>query len=131
MQPDSIQHRRAFTRIPFEIQAQLDTFPGKHVCDLIDISLKGALVRMKSDWQGKTGAACCLHVKLGDAEQSINMTGEIAHIEGRHLGIRCMEIDLDSITNLRRLIELNLGDEAMLAMELAAMMHPGSSGNGK
>ena len=128
MKPDSgTQQRRVFTRIPFKTQAQLNTFPGKYHCDLVDISLKGALVQMSADWQGKVkmGDVCNLSVKLGEMERSINMAGEIAHIEGSHLGIRCMEIDLDSITNLRRLIELNLGDEAMLGRELVAMVRPG------
>jgi hypothetical protein len=54
------------------------------------------------------------------------MAGEIAHVNGTQLGIRCIEIDLESITNLRRLVELNMGDEETLNRELGAMMQPGS-----
>jgi hypothetical protein len=50
------------------------------------------------------------------------MTGEIAHREGRQVGVRCLEIDLDSISHLRRLVELNVGDEAILHRELGALV---------
>ena len=36
--------------------------------------------------------------------------------------MRCTEIDLESMTNLRRLVELNLGDEAALNREIHAMV---------
>ncbi len=36
---------------------------------------------------------------------------------------RCEHIDIDSITHLKRLIELNLGDEALLHRELAHLIH--------
>ena len=38
-----------------------------------------------------------------------------------HLGFVCRHIDLDSISHLRRLVELNLGDESLLERELAAL----------
>jgi hypothetical protein len=34
----------------------------------------------------------------------------------------CKEIDLDSISHLRRLIELNLGDQEELERELGALL---------
>jgi hypothetical protein len=41
--------------------------------------------------------------------------------------MHCTKIDLESITNLRRLVELNLGDEAALNREISAMVHLDSS----
>jgi hypothetical protein len=37
------------------------------------------------------------------------------------LGFVCRHIDLESISHLRRLVELNLGDESLLERELAAL----------
>jgi hypothetical protein len=37
------------------------------------------------------------------------------------LGFVCQYIDLDSISHLRRLVELNLGDGSLLERELAAL----------
>jgi len=50
------------------------------------------------------------------------MSTEVAHAEGHHTGLRCRAIDLDSVTHLRRLIELQLGDPALLERDLAELM---------
>jgi len=50
------------------------------------------------------------------------MSCEVAHIEGDHIGLLCRSIDLDSITHLRHLIELNLGDAALLEREFKALV---------
>jgi hypothetical protein len=52
------------------------------------------------------------------------MDTAVAHIEGTRVGLRCLHIDLDSITELRRLVELNLGDAAQLDRELHALGTP-------
>jgi hypothetical protein len=49
------------------------------------------------------------------------MEGSIAHLEGTQVGLRCDSIDIDSLTHLRRLVELNVGDEAILQRELSAL----------
>ena len=46
-------------------------------------------------------------------------------LKDHHLGLFCHHIDIDSITHLRRLIELNLGDETLLQRELAELLPPG------
>lgn len=114
--------KRQFTRVPFEAAVVLSTFPGKHNCHLVDISLKGALVERRLPWDTKIGEPCSLLVKLASDGTSIQMVGEIAHVEDTRLGIRCTDIDLESITVLRRLLELNLGNEAALHREISAML---------
>lgn len=114
--------KRLFTRIPFETDAVLSTFPGKHECTLVDISLKGALVERIAPWPLQTGNPCSLQIKLADGATTIHMAGEVVHVEAGRLGLRCTEIDLESITSLRRLVELNLGDEAALHREISAML---------
>ena len=50
------------------------------------------------------------------------MRGAVAHRAADTAGIRCDEMDLDSVSELRRLVELNLGDERMLHRELVALV---------
>ena len=119
----SSQTRRHFTRITFDTGVAVHTTSGPHDCKLIDISLKGALVEQPQSWQARIGEPCSLRVPLTDDGNAIDMKGEVAHVEGGRLGIHCTEIDLESITNLRRLVELNLGDEEALHREIAAMLH--------
>ncbi len=50
------------------------------------------------------------------------MKGNVVHQSGQFIGIECVHIDLDSMTNLRRLVELNTGDEKLLEKELSEML---------
>ena len=119
---EPMQSRRLYTRIPFETRVILNTFPDRHECNLIDISLKGALVEREFPWVATIGEACGVSVELAVDGASIHMTGEVAHVEQGRLGVRCTEIDLESMTNLRRLMELNLGDEDALNREIHTLV---------
>ena len=118
--------KRLFTRVPFEARVELDIFPDKHDCSLADISLKGALVERALPWNVAIGTPCSLSVELAADGTAIRMKGAVAHVEQGRLGMRCSDIDLESMTNLRRLLELNLGDEEILNREIHAMVGAGS-----
>ncbi len=116
--------KRRFTRIPFETTTHIVNAEKSWRSPLIDISLKGALLERPDDWQGKLGEQFLIDLELEGGENtiSIQMEAEVAHVEGNHIGFNCLHIGLDSITHLRRLIELNLGDESILDRELAALI---------
>ena len=84
--------------------------------------MKGALLRLPVEALPESGAPCLLKVRLGDSATSIAMAGEVAHTEGDHAGVICRSIDLESITHLRRLIEMNLGDAALLERDLKTLI---------
>lgn len=119
------RERRRFQRVSFQAVAFLDVPAGQHEGDVLDMSLKGALFRPSKPWEGAVGEKCRLAVPLREGEEVIQMEGEITHFRDGCLGIKCREIDLDSITSLRRLVELNLGDEALLQRELSALVGAG------
>ena len=115
--------RRQHTRIAFHTPAQL-VFPGVSLdAVVLDLSFKGALVRLHADSSVPQGTVGMLHVHLNetDLDVQISMEVRVAHVEGRYAGLVCLMIDLDSITHLRRLVELNLGDPALLERELSAL----------
>lgn len=73
----------------------------------------------------QVGMPCLVKLPLGDAGSTdivIAMAGELAHVEGEHVGVLCRSIDLESITHLRRLIEVNLGDAGASERELKALI---------
>lgn len=114
--------RRQHSRIAFHAPARL-VISGRPVdCVVLDLSLKGALIQLPTDAATESGTTCSLEVMLNEAEDAIEMTGRVTHREGQHAGIRCENIDLDSVTHLRRLVELNLGDPALLERELSALI---------
>jgi hypothetical protein len=114
------EHRR-FSRIPFQATVILAHDQRRWEAQLIDISLKGALVARPSDWSAAVGASVDIEVRMEVGEVVIDMSTRVAHIEGDRIGLSCEHIDVDSISHLRRLVELNLGDEAQLQRELSAL----------
>ena len=116
------ENRRQYSRIAFQAPARL-VLPV-NACDVkvLDLSLKGALIRLPIDLGVSEGESAQLHVRLGETEDRISMKMRIAHVEGRYAGLLCEGIDLDSVTHLRRLVELNLGDSELLDRELSFLI---------
>ncbi|NMG73850.1 PilZ domain-containing protein [Aromatoleum diolicum] len=113
--------RRHFARIRFHSGARLLVGNMESDCEVCDLSLKGALLKPDGPSPAR-GERCLLEIALDDAGTTIRMEGEVVHAEHNHVGLVCREIDLDSITHLRRLLELNLGDPALLHRELAFLL---------
>jgi hypothetical protein len=119
--PDPAERRR-FSRIAFHRPAELDVAGERGTCELLDISLRGALLETPVGFGAPLGARCTLTVRLDAGDARIRMDGEIVHREGTQVGLRCVEIDLESIGHLRRIVELNLGDDELLHRELSALV---------
>ncbi len=115
------QDRRRFQRILFETPVNL--LVKKHVepATLIDISFKGALLKLPQEARLQSGQSVELVVPLDEEGLEIRMQGHIVHQEAEHIGLQCDHIDMDSITHLRRLVELNLGQPELLERELKAL----------
>lgn len=118
------QNRRQYSRIRFQRPATLFLAEGEQPVEILDLSLKGALVRPQQPLFIRIGANATLHVVLDDAISHIRMAVTVVHHQGETYGLACREIDLDSVTHLRRLVELNLGDETLLERELSHFAHP-------
>ncbi|MBL0166678.1 MAG: PilZ domain-containing protein [Propionivibrio sp.] len=116
--------RRHHARIAFHAPARLVL--GERTLDVVvlDLSLKGALIRLPASPPLSAGASGMLHVRLNESEPSeqISMQIRVAHVQGPQAGLLCICIDIDSVTHLRRLLELNLGDPALLERELSALI---------
>ncbi|MFC0119019.1 PilZ domain-containing protein [Pseudoalteromonas xiamenensis] len=113
-----MEERRRFTRVMFSNPAKLMTAGGDYQCKLFDLSLNGALVSLPNGYIPMKDEPASLLFKLGDSDVAISMQVEVRHIEALYLGLHCTQIDLESVTHLKRLIELNLGDDDILYREL-------------
>lgn len=118
---ESYVEKRRFTRIPFEASVHLHSRKGDWYGKLRDISLKGVLITRPHGWASKPGEQFILEVNAPGNVFDINMDVEVAHIEDDEIGFKCNRIDLDSMSQLRRLVELNLGDEQLLQRELSLL----------
>lgn len=119
--------RRQFSRVAFHRPAELTISGTESTVAVLDLSLRGALLEVAAGFVAEAGARCRLVVHLDPGETAIRLEGQVAHRSGTRLGLRCTSIDLESIGHLRRLVELNLGDEELLHRELSALIgSPGS-----
>ena len=117
---ESAGTQRMFSRVPFEVNVTLDDGQRQWNTRLVDISLHGALIETPEGFAPAEHDACRLTVHL-EGGPDICMAVETAHHQDGRLGLRCTHIDLESITHLRRLVELNLGDPQLLERELSAL----------
>jgi len=125
MSNDNSDDRRRFSRIPFEANAHINSQKGElHLnCHVIDVSLNGILIAKPSNWLGQMNDQYNIDLLLENAQLVIKMEVKVAHLADDSIGFICTHIDLDSITHLKRLVELNLGDEGLLSRELSALIH--------
>ncbi|ALO45387.1 PilZ domain-containing protein [Pseudohongiella spirulinae] len=109
--------KRAFTRIFFDAETIVSQGNNDCIVQLVDISLRGILIEMLPEQKlaGNTPVEVCIHLG-GDLQ--ICMTASIANTRDNRVGLACDFIDVESMTHLRRLVELNTGDTALLEREL-------------
>ena len=125
----SLHNRRVFARIPFNGKVTVAGERSHWTASLIDISMKGVLISRPMEWPDQAGDNYQLRINLSDNRVVITMDASLAHSSDECLGFCCEHIDLDSMTHLRRLLELNLGDEERINHELSALIYMHSSNN--
>ena len=118
-----MQNRRQFSRVLFSTNALLCFDSQQYPCKLLDLSLHGALITNCDAFIGNQNSQAALHFSLPQSDIEIKMEVVICHIEADHIGLKCHHIDIDSITYLKRLIELNLADDELLHRELASLIN--------
>ena len=118
----SSSEQRHFVRVPFHADVRLKVGEQTHAVQLVDIALKGALVKSDAAQAMTLNGACRLSLTLArseDGDEGLTLAGKIVHLEPPLVGIECLEIDVQSLGRLRRLVELNAG--AAVDRELAQL----------
>lgn len=119
-----MEHRK-FSRAEFVAPGRLEklslagsdgakSFP----CQITEISLKGAKVITGGDVQIRKGEQVLLFIELEPGDLEIQMKSHIVYHDTDFTGLRFIETDLDSITHLRRLLELNTAESESIEREL-------------
>lgn len=115
--------RRHFHRATFNTEVQLTFNNSTQKSTILDCSIKGAKIERQVDWDLPIGASVELVWTLDlEQQEAIRMQTEVARISPTSLGLRCLHIDIDSISHLRRLLELNLGDTDLLERDLEHLL---------
>jgi hypothetical protein len=120
MMSEIINDKRHFHRILYNSEATVTNETDSLSCTVIDLSLKGCLLRFQSPWAEPLEKIYTLELQLSN-DISITMQISVSHVIGNDAGFKCEHIDIDSISQLRRLVELNLGDSEILERDLLAL----------
>lgn len=112
--PTDNADRRHCHRVASDKPVIVRAWDAEHDGTVLDISLHGLLVEVSGDWQPLAGARVYAHLLLDDGPDCIGMYAEVARIDGRRIGLRCLEIDPESADRLRRMVERSRADPALL-----------------
>lgn len=113
--------KRRFSRISFDADVLISQNNQEWRTTLLDISLNGLLVNTPTNWEGLQGEHFHAEVIFPNSGSLIHAEVSVAHNNDGRTGLQVNSIDVESVAHLRRLIELNLGDEDLLNRELEAL----------
>jgi hypothetical protein len=119
--------KRRFSRVDFvdAVQVTSDDVEGNHhaswEAQCIDISMQGMLLEVPDNFPLEIGLPFEVELILSE-DVVIEMPCTLVHIEGQQAGFRAEMMSLDSLTSLRRLLELNLADNLEVERELSALI---------
>lgn len=117
-------NRRRFTRVSFAANAKLIIEEQTFSTDIIDVSLKGALVETQ---QGQTdklslGQDAKLAFTLTSSTIELIVDVKVQRLDKHFIGVMFESMDLESAAHLKRLVELNIGGEEMMEREIGSLV---------
>ncbi|MCJ8319350.1 MAG: PilZ domain-containing protein [Colwellia sp.] len=99
-----MENRRQFTRILLSTQATLEIEDQTYPVSIQDISLNGALITSASCNKSLKGKLGTLNFLLNDGKSEVAMDIAVVHEDQEEAGLQCNAIDIDSVTQLKRII---------------------------
>lgn len=114
-----MEERRKFVRVKFLAEVEVVYFDNSYRAELLDISLKGALIHPKDEIPMGIGNTCDLKIGLAAKDLTLEFKTELAHLNAGKFGLKFLTQDIDTMTHLRRLLELNVCDHDRITQELA------------
>jgi hypothetical protein len=114
-------NNRRFSRVSFKGTAQLDIGSYSLATEILDLSLQGALIKKPDNWPQTLPKIMQLSIQLNEFPIDVVMKVSVAHESSTLVGLHCEKIDIESVSHLRRLLELNLGDGDLLSRELSEL----------
>lgn len=122
-----MSEKRKFSRITFAGKCSLNENNSGTIkiwqTKLLDISLKGALVLQPDFWDYEKDSPVQLQLGLEGSDIILECDGKICHQEDGRLGITFLALNLETVSHLKRLIQLNLADENLLHREISQLIN--------
>lgn len=115
--------RRRFNRVCFESPVRIKFAGHCYESSVIDLSLRGVLMHRPQEFTASAGDTVEVEIILS-SETSITMDCDIVYSNEEKVGLSCNNIDIDSISHLKRLVELNtINAEELLERSLENLIN--------
>ncbi|WP_104402908.1 PilZ domain-containing protein [Vibrio penaeicida] len=119
--------RRRFSRVIYQAPAKLVQGDLTVNSDIRDLSLHGLLLSgSPANHDFDTSNMLYVDIELPDSDIVISLEAEIVELNDNFMRLSIHHIDIDSISHLKRLVELNVGDEALLHREIEQLSDLGA-----
>ncbi|UXI00785.1 PilZ domain-containing protein [Photobacterium sp. TY1-4] len=114
--------RRHFIRILYQAPAELQQGTRVWTAEVRDLSLQGVLLTCPPDWAPEadttTDPTYRVRFTLHDSDITLTMDTRLVHHDSHYLRLQIHHFDIDSVSHLKRLVELNVGTDTLLKREL-------------
>ncbi|MEA5445887.1 PilZ domain-containing protein [Gammaproteobacteria bacterium AB-CW1] len=114
------QERRRHTRVDFRADARLNTDGSQWPCELLNVSVKGALLTRPEGWPGNEGDRSLLSIAL-EGGAPVEMEVNVVRVEAEKVACDWDMFDVAGFVQLRRMLEQQLGDPELVARELTQL----------
>ncbi|WP_394249038.1 PilZ domain-containing protein [Vibrio profundi] len=110
--------RRRFSRILYQVPAKVTQESIELTGSVQDLSLHGVLLQCDSGSKLNTSLPITVSFTLNESDIDIQLEASIISTNNTSMRLRIEHLDIDSISHLKRLVELNVGDDSLLHREL-------------
>ncbi len=110
--------RRRFSRIVYQAQAVLTQESVEVIALVSDLSLHGLLLTSEQSDLLDAGKQVDVEFSLPGSDVTIQLVGNIVGLNNNVIRISIDHIDIESIGHLKRLVELNVGDDDLLHRDI-------------
>lgn len=111
-------NERRFSRVPFRIEAEVQSDHGIFYGDVRNLSLKGAFITVPESHPLGEKVDIKIFLAHDDPVVMIEVLGEVVRADPEGIAVRFTRVDLDSFTHLRNVVALNSGDDDAVMDEL-------------
>ncbi|MGF1910479.1 PilZ domain-containing protein [Vibrio kasasachensis] len=110
--------RRRFSRIVYQALAVISQGDIKVEASVKDLSLHGLLLRCPQDCPLDISLPISVQFQLPESDITIELDGRIINDDNKFARVIIEHIDIESISHIKRIIELNVGDDRLLHREI-------------
>ena len=110
--------RRQFSRIIYQTPAVLSQNKKVVECFICDLSLHGLLLTSDNADELSLNTMVDVEFSLQDTDIVIELVGQVVGLNSNVIRLSIDHIDIESIGHLKRLIELNVGDDELLHRDI-------------